>query len=78
MSRPAGSKNLSRSVQREIALNTLRGVPPAQIAREHGVHITTVTRLRDEAEKDPEGAVEEAREELAFREEVAELLVVDG
>lgn len=73
MPRTTGSKNLPRSVQREIALDALRGVTLAQIAREHDVSPDTPARLRDEALRDPEGAVEEAREELAFREEVAEL-----
>lgn len=74
MPRTTGSKNLPRSVQREIALDAIRGVSPTEIAREHDVHLTAVTRLRDEALRDPEGSVEEARGELEFRLEILELL----
>lgn len=74
MPRPVGSKNLPRSVQRSIALDALRGVPAVRIAAEHSITDRAVYRLRDEAMRDPEGAVEEAREELLFREEVLEML----
>jgi len=77
MPRPPGTTNLPRSVQRAIALDALRGVPAPRIAREYGVHLNTVYRRRDEALKDPEGALEAAREELAFREEVLELLTAN-
>lgn len=74
MPRTTGSKDLPRSVRREIALDALRGASPAEIAREHDIHLTAVTRLRNEALRDPEGALEEAREELEFRLEVLEIL----
>lgn len=74
MPRTTGSKNLPRSVQREIALDSLRGVPTSEIAGENGITEDGVRRLRRKAERDPEGAVEEAREELAFRLEVVEML----
>lgn len=75
MPRTKGAKNLNlpRTLQREIILDDLRGGSPTRIVHEYGVSERTVFRLRTEALKDPEGAVEEAREELAFREEVAEL-----
>lgn len=57
-----------------MALDAIRGVPVTHVAREYGVTHGTVIRLRDEAAEDPEGAVERAREELAFREEVLEIL----
>jgi hypothetical protein len=73
MPRPKGAKNLPRSVQRAVALDALRGVPTSRIMAEHGVSKARVYRLRDEATEDPEGALEEAREELEFRREVYEL-----
>lgn len=74
MPRPPGNENLPRSVQRAIALDALRGVPAPRIARHYGVHPNTVYRHRDEALADPEGALEAAREELAFREEVLRMM----
>lgn len=74
MPRTTGSKNLPKSVQREIALDALRGVPTSEIASENGITEDGVRRLRRKAERDPEAAVEEAREELAFRLEVVEML----
>lgn len=73
MPRTTGSKTRPRSVQREIALDALRGARPVDVATEYEVTESTVRRLRDEATRDPEGAVELAREELAFRLEVAEI-----
>lgn len=74
MPRATGTKNLPRSVQREIALDVLRGARPVDIVREYEVGEATVHRLRSEALRDPDGAVELAREELAFRLEVAEII----
>lgn len=74
MPRTTGTKNLARSVQREIALDALRGARPVDIVREYEVGEATVHRLRNEALQDPGGAVELAREELAYRLEVVEIV----
>lgn len=73
MPRPTGTKNLPRSVQRSIALDALRGARIVDVAKEHKITEQGVRRLRDEALRDPDGAFEEAREELAFRREIMEL-----
>lgn len=73
MPRPAGRENISRSVQRAIALDALGGARTSEVAAEHGVSRQNVERLRDEALKNPDGAFEEARAELEFRREVMEM-----
>lgn len=66
--------NLSREKRRRIALAALEEDNVSGVARRYGISRRTVYDLMDDALADPEGALEDARKELEYRERVRQLL----
>lgn len=69
-----GAAKLRRGQQREIALDGLTRGNVSGVARDHGVSRRTVYDLMEDATEDPEGAIQEARAELEYRQRVREIV----
>lgn len=74
---PSTSRKVTRLTNRERRVVTLAAIEQnssSAVAKKHGISRETLCGWVREAKADPEGALREAQEELAFRRQVLELM----